>query len=144
MVTGRVVLTTITMLVPWHKEPAPPVTTASKQTPRVRPSVGHIVIPYVQGLGESIKHMQQLWFTDPLQGKQDSQTTSGSTQGQGPKGKEKWSNLPLPMPSNWLWGLIYWRNLKDPGGAVQGTPEGTLPNPGAQATHRTSYCTAQL
>ena len=50
-------LTTITMLVPQHKELAPPVTTASKQTPRGRPSVGYMVIPYVQGLGESIKHI---------------------------------------------------------------------------------------
>ena len=33
MVTGRVVLTTITKLVPQHKEPAPPVTTVRKQTP---------------------------------------------------------------------------------------------------------------
>ena len=41
MVTGRVVLTTITMLVPQHKEPAPPATTVSKQTPQGKTQCGN-------------------------------------------------------------------------------------------------------
>ena len=36
---------------------APSGNSQTSTTPRGRPSMGHIVIPYVQGLGESIKHI---------------------------------------------------------------------------------------
>ena len=39
-----------------HKASAIPVAVA-KPPPRGRPSMGHIVMPYIQGLGESIKHI---------------------------------------------------------------------------------------
>ena len=58
-------VSTVPMLVTQHKAPAPPVTAVKPPPPRGRPSVGHLVIPYVQGLGESIKHtLHQIWNTD--------------------------------------------------------------------------------
>ena len=41
------------------------------------------------------------------------------------------------MHSLGLWGGVYQRNIQDPGGEVQGTPKGALPNPGTQSTYRT-------
>ena len=46
-----------TLLVTHHKTPMEPAAkTKQLLPPRGRPSMGHMVIPYVQGLGESIKY----------------------------------------------------------------------------------------
>ena len=88
MVTGWVVLTT-TMLIQLHKEPTQlPATAASKQTPPGEDQCGTHGHPIHAGPGGKHQtHMHKVWYTDLLQGKQDSQTTSSSAQGQGPKGK---------------------------------------------------------
>ena len=46
-------VTTVPMLVTQHKAPAPPVT-AVQPPSRGRPSVGYMVIPYIQGLEEAL------------------------------------------------------------------------------------------
>ena len=35
---------------------------------KVKYNMGHIVIPYTQGLGEHQEDMQEVWHPDPLQG----------------------------------------------------------------------------
>ena len=55
MAIGRIVVTIIPMLVTHHGTAVPPAVTIKHPPLQGRPSMGHIVIPYVQGLGESIK-----------------------------------------------------------------------------------------
>ena len=52
-----------------------------RDTTKDRYTKGHIVIPYILGLGESIKHMQEVWDPDPLQGKQNHQEHISQHQG---------------------------------------------------------------
>ena len=40
-----------------HRQTTTQTTAAKIDTPRGRPNIGHIVIPYVQGLGKSIKNV---------------------------------------------------------------------------------------
>ena len=77
----------------------------SQQTepPRGGPIIAHSHLICAGPGGKQQTHKQKVWYKDLLQGKQDSQTTSSAAQEQGPKGKAKWSNLPLPMPNYQLW-----------------------------------------
>ena len=52
-------------------------------------SKGHIVIPYTQGLCESIKRICGVWHPNSLQGWHYHQKPSGLPQGQRPYGQPK-------------------------------------------------------
>ena len=59
-VTGRRIVPTATISkVTQHKAPTDPVTTQKEGPPREKPSIGHIVIPYAQGLGEASRRYVQ-------------------------------------------------------------------------------------
>ena len=75
---------------------------------------GHIVIPYTQGLCESIKKIcGRYGIQTPLQRCQDHQKPPGLSQGQRPYGQPKWCHLLVPMWWPRLWWGIHRGNHQD-------------------------------
>ena len=117
----------------------------ASSTPRGRPTKGHMVIPYVQGLGETIKH------TCGRYGIQHILKATGTLKQILVKPKDK-------DPKEKKSGVIYCYQctaidcgeeyISEPsrtlGGEVQRTPKGALPHPGAQQSYRAPTQPGQL
>ena len=70
--------------------------------------------------------MCQVWDPNTFQRQQGPQTSVGQAQGPGPKGKEEWGHIWLPVWSHQLWRRMYRGNLQDPGRMLQRASQGAL------------------
>ena len=90
-------------------------------------SKGHIVIPYTQGLCESIKMIcGRYGIQTHFKGGENHQKLSGLPQGQRPNGQPKWCHLLVPMWGPRLWWWVHRGNLQDLWWKIQRAPEGPL------------------
>ena len=66
--------------------------------PKDKPSICHIVIPYTQGIGESIKkNCSKYGIQTHFKGNRIHKAVVSQTQGPGPYGQEEWSHLLVPV-----------------------------------------------
>ena len=87
---------------------------------------GHIVIPYTQGLCESITKICGRYGIQTHFKVAASSRTSWSPQGQRRYGQPEWCHILVPVWGPKLWWWIYRGNLKDFWWKIQRAPEGPL------------------
>ena len=92
---------TVPRLVIQHKGTAIPVAVVKPQPqPGEDPVWGTYSSHMFRVWAKHQTHMYQVWHTNLLQGKQYPQANAGNTQGLGPKGREEWGNIQLPVWSH--------------------------------------------
>ena len=117
-----------TMVVTHNKAPMDPaVNNQTTTTLGGRPSKGHIVIPYAQGLGESTKHTcSKFGIQTHFKGNRALKQILVKAKDKDPKEKKS-GVIYCYQCSFGLWGRVYQQNSYNPRGEVQGTPKEALP-----------------
>ena len=116
--------------------------TRFKVTPRDKPSIGHIVIPYTQGLGESIKKIcSEYGIHTDFKGNGTFTQLLVKPKDQNPMDRRSGAIYmyqcgEIMCNEDYIGG-----NIQDPGGKLQGESEGTLSHPCAQHLNWSQYHT---
>ena len=107
--------------------------------------MGHIVIPYVQGLGESIKcTCNKYGIQTHFRGNRTLEQILVMCKDKDPKEKKSAVIYCYQCAAMDCGRSTSEKHLGPWGGEVQGTPKGTLPYPSAQPTYRTPTQPGQL
>ena len=102
-------------------------TTGSQPATNEVKNKGHIVIPYTQGLCESIKKIcGRYGIQTHFKGGRTIKSLLVSPKDKGPYGQPKWCHLLVPMWWPRLWWGIHRGNLQDLWWKIQRAPEGPL------------------
>ena len=110
----------------------------TESTPKDKPGIGHIVIPYIQGLGENIKKIcSKYGIQTHLKGNRTLKHLLVKPKGQNPMEKKSGAIYMYQCRELICSEEYIGETSRTLGKKVQGTPEGTLSHPCAQLTNWT-------